>query len=345
MRKLRWNKPAFNRGQRLQTRHEQLAREEQAGFRPCRGCCDQVFTLRQLLEEHIRCGKRLVAVFIDFATAFDSVHRPALWRSLVAEGVRQGCVASPLLFNIVVDAVMRKVFKNRHGVQFGDNEFITDLMFADDSVVFAESESEASEVIQNVKDAAYPYGLIVKLDNLQLEQVQQYKYLGSIVEAQRIAATADITKRIGQATAVFGTLTWCFWCKMRIYKSLVLSVLLYGAESWTLLQSDLKKLEVFQMRCLRRILSISIRDKVRNETIRKWYCDQPSISDEIQKRRMRWFGHIRDDLEKHRLSPVEPKEQALDKQQWKVITHKVINGIVAPTAAYWLRGRPPPVVR
>ncbi|CAF1481457.1 unnamed protein product [Adineta ricciae] len=184
--------------------------------------------------------------------------------------------------------------------------------------------------------------VIVKLDKLQLEQVQQYKYPGSIVEAQRIAATADITNRIGQATTVFGTLPWCFWrksnitisTKMQIYKSLVLSVLLYGAESWTLLQSDLKKPEVFQMRCLRRILSISIRDKVRNETIRKWCCDQPTISDEIQKRRMRWLGHI----------CLEAKEKALDKQQWKVTTHNVVNGIVAPTAAYWPRGQPPPSV-
>ncbi|CAF1163527.1 unnamed protein product [Adineta ricciae] len=166
--------------------------------------------------------------------------------------------------------------------------------------------------------------VIVKLDKLQLEQVQQYKYPGSIVEAQRIAATADITNRIGQATTVFGTLPWCFWRK----------ILLYGAESWTLLQSDLKKPEVFQMRCLRRILSISIRDKVRNETIRKWCCDQPTISDEIQKRRMRWLGHI----------CLEAKEKALDKQQWKVTTHNVVNGIVAPTAAYWPRGQPPPSV-
>ena len=59
--------------QRLQKRREQLAREEQAGFRPGRGCCDQIFALRQLLEERIRCGKRLIAVFIDFAAAFDSV--------------------------------------------------------------------------------------------------------------------------------------------------------------------------------------------------------------------------------------------------------------------------------
>ena len=73
--------------QRLQQKREQVAREEQAGFRPERGCCDQIFVPRQLLEERIRCGKSLVVVFIDFISAFDSVHQTALWKSLVVEEV------------------------------------------------------------------------------------------------------------------------------------------------------------------------------------------------------------------------------------------------------------------
>ncbi|CAM4548289.1 unnamed protein product [Leuciscus chuanchicus] len=71
---------------RMLKRREEAAREEQAGFRPDRSCCDQIFSLRQLLEERIRCGKRTALVFIDFSAAFDSVHRPALWNTLRAEG-------------------------------------------------------------------------------------------------------------------------------------------------------------------------------------------------------------------------------------------------------------------
>uniref|UniRef100_A0A3Q4HTA2 Uncharacterized protein n=1 Tax=Neolamprologus brichardi TaxID=32507 RepID=A0A3Q4HTA2_NEOBR len=35
----------------------------------------------------------------------------------IMTGVRQGDVVSPLLFNIVIDAIMRKAFKGRRGVQ------------------------------------------------------------------------------------------------------------------------------------------------------------------------------------------------------------------------------------
>ena len=132
----------------------------------------------------------------------------------VHTSVRQDCVSSPILFNPVVDATMRKVFIDRRGVQFGDNDYVTDLMFADDSVIFADTEAEASAIIHDIKNAAYSYDLtinadktivftsdcsraIIQLVNVQLEQVQPFKYLGSIVEEQKIAAMADITNRIG----------------------------------------------------------------------------------------------------------------------------------------------------
>ena len=44
--------------------------------------------------------------------------------------------------------------------------------------------------------------------------------------------------------------------KLRIYKSNVMSVLLYGAECWKVNQNDGQRLSTFHNRCLRRILRI-----------------------------------------------------------------------------------------
>ena len=55
--------------------------------------------------------------------------------------------------------------------------------------------------------------------------------------------------------------------------------------------------------------------------------------------------HIEEDLAKHSLNLTEAKEQAPNKQQWRIITHNVVNGIVAPTTTYWLRSRPQPDAR
>ena len=45
--------------------------------------------------------------------------------------------------------------------------------------------------------------------------------------------------------------------KMRVFQTLVLSVLLYGAETWTITQKDLRKLRTFHVKCLRDILGVT----------------------------------------------------------------------------------------
>lgn len=79
---------------------------------------------------------------------------------------------------------------------------------------------------------------------------------------------------------------------IRIYRTTTLPVLLYGAEPWTLQNFDLNRLEIFHMQCLRRILGITRYHWDRNESIRKISCDQSTIEEEIQKRRLRWFGPV-----------------------------------------------------
>ncbi|EYC03920.1 hypothetical protein Y032_0091g2500 [Ancylostoma ceylanicum] len=228
---------------RLQEHREQTSREEQAGFRPGRGCCDQIFVARQLMEERIRCGKRTVIVFIDFKSAFDCIVRrlkatyngssSSVWTKNelseefpIKTEIRQGDVISPQFFNIVVDAIMKKVFDGRSGVQYGDNQFLTDLMFADDSAIFAETYTEATDIISSIAEVAESYGLRINgdktkimttdgseakvyLEGVQLEQVQEFKYLGSLLEENEVAATAEVNSRIGKASAAFASLKWC----------------------------------------------------------------------------------------------------------------------------------------
>ncbi|GFR65536.1 endonuclease-reverse transcriptase [Elysia marginata] len=56
--------------------------EEQADFRPGRGCTDQIFTLRNIIEQCTEWQRDLYINFIDFEKAFDSVHRNSLWKIL-----------------------------------------------------------------------------------------------------------------------------------------------------------------------------------------------------------------------------------------------------------------------
>lgn len=118
-------------------------KEEQAELRKCRGCTDQIFTLRNIIEQCIEWNVPLYINFIDFRKAFDSVHRETLWNILrsygipdkiitlislfynhfecsviinskalsewfpLESGVRQGCILSPILFLVTLDWIMR----------------------------------------------------------------------------------------------------------------------------------------------------------------------------------------------------------------------------------------------
>ncbi|VDN52494.1 unnamed protein product [Dracunculus medinensis] len=58
----------------------------QAGFRPGRGCADQIFTLRRILEHRFRYLQHTVTRFIDFVAAFDSIDKAVLWRVMERNG-------------------------------------------------------------------------------------------------------------------------------------------------------------------------------------------------------------------------------------------------------------------
>jgi hypothetical protein len=59
---------------RISTAVDTKLRLEQAGFRPGKGCVDQIFTLRNIIEQCNEWQRQLYINFIDFVEAFDSIH-------------------------------------------------------------------------------------------------------------------------------------------------------------------------------------------------------------------------------------------------------------------------------
>src|SRR6476661_600134 len=57
--------------------------------------------------------------------------------------------------------------------------------------------------------------------------------------------------------------------KVMVYKSLVLSLLLYNSETWTLREDTKQRLTVFEMGCLQRILGVTRTDRIRNAHVRE----------------------------------------------------------------------------
>ena len=73
--------------------------------------------------------------------------------------------------------------------------------------------------------------------------------------------------------------------------SLVVPVLLYSSETWTVTQSEMNRLQAFHMRCQRSILNVKWSDRVRNTDI-SLRTGLAHIGTLIQRRRHALFGHV-----------------------------------------------------
>jgi hypothetical protein len=231
--------------------------------------------------------------------------------------VRQGCGLSPYLFNLILEAMMNIAMGNTDiGVRIS-GEIFNNLRFADDIDLLAESEDKLQELTNRVHESSKRFGLringekkktmtigkkkekiSIKLGGEELEQVTEFVYLGGVI-TEDAESTKDIRKRIGLASAMFGKLRK-LWrssnisnrTKLRLYETLVIPVLLYGAESWCIKKEDERRLLAAEMGWLRGLLNRSRRERIRNEVTREELGQKVTIVDRIRRRRLTWYGHV-----------------------------------------------------
>ena len=81
----------------------------------------------------------------------------------------------------------------------------------------------------------------ISIGDHTLEIVEDFTYLGSTISSN-LSMDAGLSTRIGKIAAAMARLTKRVWSnamlttntKMRVYQACVVSILLYGSESWTL---------------------------------------------------------------------------------------------------------------
>ena len=76
-----------------------------------------------------------------------------------------------------------------------------------------------------------------------------------------------------------------------LYKVIVQSTVLHASETWAFPKQHTHRLDVFQMKDLRKICRVSLNDKIRNDFILD-KCNAVSVSNNVSHRRLRWLGHL-----------------------------------------------------
>ena len=160
----------------------------QVGFRKGRGTRDQIANIHWIIEKGSEFQKNIYFCFINYAKALDCVDHKKLWKILkeigisdhltcllrnryagqeatvrtghgttdwfqIGNGVHQGCILSPCLFNLYAGYIVRNagLEEAQAGIKIvGRN--INNLIYADDTTLRAESEEELKSLLMKVKE-------------------------------------------------------------------------------------------------------------------------------------------------------------------------------------------------
>jgi hypothetical protein len=143
----------------------------------------------------------------------------------------------------------------------------------------------------------------VKNDNSPIERVEEFKYLGTMLtDHNSVREEIRTGLKLGNACYhsvqnLLSSRLLSKHLKIKIYRTIILPVVLYGCETWLLTLREERRLRVFENRVLRRVFGPK-RDKVMGEW-RKLHDEElndlyslPNIVRVVKSRRMRWAGHV-----------------------------------------------------
>ncbi|XP_062528975.1 citron rho-interacting kinase isoform X4 [Bombyx mori] len=232
----------------------------------------------------------------------------------VKRGVRQGDVISPKLFITALEDSFKLLEWQGLGINI-NGEYITHLRFADDIVVMAESLKDLRRMLGDLSRVSQQVGLKMNMDKTKimynvhvaptivtvgsstLEVVDEYIYLGQAVRLGRSNFEREVSRRIQLGWAAFGKLHNVFSSKIpqclktKAYNRCVLPVMTYGSETWCFTRDLFRRLKVAQRAMERAMLGISLRDRIRNEEIRR-RTKVADIARRISELKWQWAGHI-----------------------------------------------------
>ena len=308
--------------------------EEQAAFRKDYSTIDNIFTLYTLVCKQFSQNRKLYVAFIDYRRCFDNINRLALFTVLNRYGIngkfldalksiyssvksavkvnnnnvtdffncpiglKQGCILSPILFNIFISEVSTNLNKSGiHGLQLVPNlDILHHLFYADDNCIFSTTPVGLQNKLDILHRLSLSLGMEVNLDKtkiivfrkgghlsrfekwnyngLPIDIVNSYNYLGITFTTRMsfsnafIPLIAKAKKCINEILFSLKSLThFDFKMFMKLFDTKVFPILSYGCELWGL--NDSVEIERVHLYAMKKFLNVSLHtsnNKIYSET-------------------------------------------------------------------------------
>ena len=274
-----------------------IIHKSQLGFMPKNRCSDALIILYNLFNKY--CRQRsgyMFGCFVDFRKAFDTIPRHLLFQKLLShnitgkfyesiknmyandlasisigesitkpfrvnQGVKQGCILSPLLFNIFLSDLPDALnCGDTRPVQINNSLTMNSLIWADDLLMLSETENGLNTMLKNLKTYTEKNLIQVNLDKTKcmifnktgrlmprtfhfgekkLEMVREYRYLGFLVTPSFNITTA-LAHLKDRGLRAYGALKTKLGITFRkhlpvtfyLFDSLIKPILNYASDFW-----------------------------------------------------------------------------------------------------------------
>ena len=187
----------------------------------------------------------------------------------------------------------------------------------------AESEEELKSLLMKVKEETETVGLKLNIQKMKIMAsgpITSWEIDGETVETvsdfifwgSKITADGDCSHKIKRCLllgrkvmtnldSIFKSRDITLPTKVHLVKAMVLPVVMYGCESWTVKKAERWRIDAFELWCWRRLLRVPWTARRSNQSIIKDTSPGCSLEGLMLRLKLQYFGHLMgrvDSLEK-----------------------------------------------
>ena len=219
------------------------------------------------------------------------------------------------LLNLYAEYIMRNtgLDEAQAGIKIAGRN-INNLRYADDTTLKAEREEELKSLLMTVNQESEKVGLKLniqktkimasgpitswQIDRETVETVTDFIFLGFKITADGDCGH-EIKRRLllgrkvmTKLDSILKSRDMTLPTKVCLVKAMVLPVVMYGYESWTIKKAEHRRIDAFELCCWRRLLRVPWTARRSNQSILKEVSPEYSLEGLMLKLKLQYFGHL-----------------------------------------------------